>query len=203
MKVVSANSSEALRLAKEELLKGRFVVAPTDTIYGILADATNPEAVIGLRRLRRLSKKPFILLLPDLLWVKKLSLKDLDRALRFLRLEKTTLVMERNSRLPLHLTLGGNTLAVRIPKGGFIRSLLVALNRPLVAPSANPEGKPPATSVEEAIKYFGDKVSLYIDGGRLKSNPSTIIKLEDKGYRVLRGDARAGVYPSSKRFAVR
>ena len=105
-------------------------------------------------------------------------------------MEKTTLVMERSSRIPLYLTLGGSTLAVRVPKGGFIRSLLLSIKRPLVAPSANPEGKPHATSVAEAAEYFGDRVSLYVDGGTLQGSPSTIIKLEGEGYKVLRGSLR-------------
>ncbi|MEK7077097.1 MAG: Sua5/YciO/YrdC/YwlC family protein, partial [Patescibacteria group bacterium] len=50
---------------------------------------------------------------------------------------------------------------------------------PLVAPSANIEGKPPAWTIKEAKKYFGDKADFYVDGGTIKKSPSMLIKIED------------------------
>jgi Putative translation factor (SUA5) len=58
---------------------------------------------------------------------------------------------------------------------------------PLVAPSANPEGLPPARDVKEAMEYFGDKVDLYVRGARLEGKPSTIVKfISDKTIKIVR-----------------
>ncbi len=187
MRVVKVQDTRALWEAKEVLESGKLVVSPTDTIYGILADATQEKAVNYLRRIRRHTKKPFILLIPSLLWLRKLALLTDSLALRLISLERTTLVIKRKTRIPLYLTLGRDSLAVRLPKKGFIRDLLIIMDKPLVAPSVNPEGKRPAKSIGEAIAYFGDSIDLYIDAGKIEGNPSTIIALERGHLRVLRG----------------
>jgi len=129
------------------------VVAPTDTIYGILADATLPEAVGRLYRIRRPSRRPFIVLLPDPLWAEKFS------------------------------HLGARTVAVRYPRRGFVMKLLRKLNRPLVAPSANREGEPPARSVGEALAYFGADVDLYVEGDTSVGKASAVVDAEGRIYR--------------------
>ncbi|MGB4942879.1 MAG: Sua5/YciO/YrdC/YwlC family protein, partial [Candidatus Moraniibacteriota bacterium] len=60
---------------------------------------------------------------------------------------------------------------------------------PLIAPSANIAGEPASTSIEEARKYFGDQVDLYIDGGTLTSAPSTLVRWTPEGIQILRQGA--------------
>ncbi len=182
-KVVSERDPASIELASEVLLKGELVVAPTDTIYGILADATNPEAVNRLRTLRRPSGRPFIVLVPDLPWAGKLGLELKKEHIKLLSLFGVTVVLRK--RTGLYHWLGKETLAVRVPRRGFVHRLLKYLGRPVVAPSANPEGKPPAMTVGEAVKYFGNKVSLYVDGGRIGGKPSALV--DGKTLKVLRG----------------
>ncbi len=159
--------------AVEELKKGNLIVSPTDTIYGILTDATNKEAVKKLYKLRRPSGRPFIVLLPDENWIKEMCLEIPERAKPLLKLEGLTLVLPK--KCSKYDYINKDSLAIRIPRRGIIKEILKKLNRPVVAPSANPEGKKPAESVEEAKRYFGDKVSLYIDGGIIKGKPSTVV----------------------------
>lgn len=184
MQRVSSRSPEAVRLAYEALSKGEFVVAPTDTIYGILADALNYEAVQKLKRLRRPSGRPFLVLVPDVFWVRKLGLDVGRRATKLLAVPSLTLILKKKKNL--YHWLGSQTVAVRCPKKGFIMNLLKDFGRPIVAPSANLEGEPPARTIEEAIDYFGDSVSLYVDGGKIEGKPSTILELTDGDIKVIR-----------------
>ncbi len=190
MRVVKLSDRDALKLSSRALSEGKLVVAPTDTIYGILADATQERAVNYLRSIRRHTPKPFIILIPNLLWIKRLNLEADEKAYKLLTLERTTLVLKRKTKIPLYLTLGRDTLAVRLPKRGFVKELLVSFGKPLVAPSVNPEGGTPALSIDEAVKYFGNKVSLYVDAGKLTGLPSTIVSLAEGKPKVLRGRLR-------------
>ena len=184
-RAVKDSDPESVPLAVFLLVKGKFIVAPTDTIYGILADALNYDSVTGLKRLRRPSGRPFIVLIPDLSWVAKLGLEARKENLKLLSLPGITVVFRKKTGL--YHWLGVDTLAVRYPRRGFIYRLLKRYGKPLVAPSANPEGLPPARDVGEAMGYFGDAVSLYVDGGRIEGTPSTIIKVEGKPEVIRRG----------------
>jgi L-threonylcarbamoyladenylate synthase len=83
---------------------------------------------------------------------------------------------------PEWITRGGTTVAYRVPQNEELKSILKATG-PLIAPSANPEGLPPARTLEEAREYFGEQVDLYVDGGEvpLDTMPSHIIALDEKG----------------------
>ncbi len=181
--LVILREEEALEKSVELLKKGELVVVPTDTIYGILADATNESAVRNLYELRRPSGRPFIVLIPSEEWIEKLCLKLEESYRKLLNVEGLTLVLPKScSRYDY---INRESLAVRKPLRGFVRKVLSLLDRPVVAPSANPEGLPPARTAEEAYRYFREKVSLYVDGGRLEGEPSTVLSLV-KGPRILR-----------------
>ena len=87
-----------------------------------------------------------------------------------------------------HLHRGTGTLAFRVPKPAWLRKLLQETG-PLIAPSANFEGEPPALTIRAAKKYFGENVDFYADAGRLASKPSTLIKVEKGNVIVLREGA--------------
>ena len=182
--VVSERDPRSVLRASEVIRAGGIVVAPTDTIYGILADATNYGAVKRLRSVRRPSGRPFLLIVPDVSWVGKIGLTLGREHLRLLSVPGVTVVLKR--RVRLYHWLGRETVAVRIPRRGFVLRLVRHLGRPVVAPSANPEGKPPARTVEEAMEYFRDEVSLYVDGGRVEGRPSAVVRLEEGGFEILR-----------------
>ena len=84
-----------------------------------------------------------------------------------------------------YLHRGTKTLAFRLPKQSWLRSLLKKTG-PLVAPSANFEGKQSARTVTEAKNYFSDKIQFYVDGGRRSSKPSTLVMIEKGVLRILR-----------------
>ena len=76
-----------------------------------------------------------------------------------------------------YLHRGTNSLAFRLPANKGLQEL-ISQTGPLVAPSANMEGLPPATTIDEAENYFGDKVNFYIGDGKIAGKPSKLIKIE-------------------------
>jgi len=184
MQVVSTKDIDKV---VQVLREGGIVCAPTDTIYGLLADASNRKAVERLYEFRRPSGRPFIVLIPDVedalnfdIRMPKLGFALLSAGL--------TVIFQKRTTIPTYLTRWRKSLALRVPiQGTFITKLMKKFGGPLVAPSANPEGLPPARDVKEAMDYFGDKVDLYVRGARLEGKPSTIVKfVSDKAIKVVR-----------------
>ena len=88
---------------------------------------------------------------------------------------KTSIILPCPDEKFHYLHRGSNFLAFRLPADAPLRQFIYRTG-PLVAPSANLEGLPPATTIEEAQNYFGDKVDFYIDGGKMEGSPSKLIK---------------------------
>ena len=181
-------STKDIKKVIKVLEKGGIVCGPTDTIYGLLADATNREAVERLHSLRRSSDKPFIVLLPDISYMEgvfDIRISGLGTALLLLGV---TVIFPKRTTIPTYITRWKKSIALRVPRRGvFITSLLKKFGKPLVAPSANPEGLPPAVDIKEAMGYFGDKIDLYVRGAKLTGKPSTIVKLiSDKTIKIVR-----------------
>lgn len=173
-------------------------VLPTDTLYGVVGSACNPSTVRRIYRLRRRNpKKPMIILVGSIYDLKRFGVRITPATRKILQTVwpgKVSVVLEISGKRQAigkkltYLHRGTGTLAFRLPKPRWLRSLLQKTG-PLVAPSANFEGKPPARTVREAKKYFGDKVDFYIDAGQLTSKPSTLIKIEKGKTVVLREGA--------------
>lgn len=181
-------TKRALEEAADLLLEGGIVCFPTDTIYGLLAIATDKDAVERLFSIRRPSNRPFLILIPSLEWVEEFGLLASKAHLLLMERFNATFIFYKKNAIPLFLTRGRKSLALRLPPyDSHVFELLSLVNAPLVAPSANPEGEKPASNIKEAMEYFGDKIDLYVDGGTLKAKPSTIVRaLYPKGLRLVR-----------------
>ncbi|MEN3028520.1 MAG: L-threonylcarbamoyladenylate synthase [Aquificaceae bacterium] len=181
-------SHKVLEEVADILSEGGIVCFPTDTIYGLLALARRKDAVERLYSLRRPSGRPFLLLLPDAGWVRELGLRTGWVFTKLMEWFNATFIFYKKNTIPLYLTRGRKSLAVRIPPfDSHMHELLSLLQEPVVAPSANPEGERPAVKIKEAVEYFGDLVDLYVDGGRKEGKPSTIVRaLYPKGLRLIR-----------------
>ena len=164
------------------------VVIPTDTLYGILGSALDENVVEKIYEIRkRRPDKPCIILIGDINDISKFSI-DLT--------EKQKQELQKNWPGPVSVVLdcvdekfgylhrGTNTLAFRLPANGALKDLLLKTG-PLIAPSANTEGNTPARNIQEAKKYFGDKVDLYVDGGEIEGKASKVIKLNTDGTVVV------------------
>lgn len=172
------------------LKDGKIGVIPTDTIYGIVGSALNPGTIEKIYKLRKRAKdKPFIILISSVEDLEKFGITLTQKQKDFLNRywpNPLSVVLPVVGEKWKYLHRGTKSLAFRIPKDEKLLKLLKRVG-PLVAPSANYEGGKPSQNLDEAKKYFGDNINFYVNGGEIKSSPSTLIKLNDDGsYIVLR-----------------
>ena len=169
------------------LSQGNLVVIRTDTIYGILASATRPDAIQRLYTVRKRNPtKACILLVADVLDIPGLSEQQRQLYHSLSREHPMTIVQSIDDSYLPHVPRQNNTLAFRVVAPSHLKEL-IRLTGPLLAPSANPEGLSPATTIQQAIDYFGNSVSQYVDGGEVtKNTPSKIISLVDGVMQIIR-----------------
>ncbi len=178
----------SLRDAAELLSSGLIGVIPTDTVYGVVALASNKDAVNRLYKLKSRQNKPGTLLAANVNQLAALGLKkeELGFASRFWPNPVSIILSASDDLKYLHQGIG--SLAVRIPDDASLREVLES--GPLVSSSANLPGLTPATSIEEAYNYFKDNVDFYVDGGDLSGRvASTIATLENGKLTVIRQGA--------------
>lgn len=177
--------------AVEALRDGEVVAFPTETVYGLGADAQNPEAVRRVFELKgRPATHPLIVHLdhPRLLERWALNVPPAAQALaeRFWP-GPLTLVLRRAPAVDLAITGGQDTVAVRVPNHPVAQQLLRAFGGGIVAPSANRYGRVSPTRAEHVREEFGDAVRIVLDGGDCKIGlESTIVSCVDAVPRVLR-----------------
>ncbi len=172
------------------LKKDGVAIIPTDTIYGIVGSALNPQVVEKIYSLRkRMPNKPFIILISSLDDLEKFDIELTQKQKEFLEKNwpnPVSVVLPIQSEKFKYLHRATNSLAFRMPKKKKLLDLLKQTG-PLVAPSANWEGQKPSETIEEAKKYFGDRIDFYVDGGIIKSQPSTLLQLNvDGSKKILR-----------------
>ena len=175
-----------IKKAIKYLNKNQCVGIPTETVYGLAANAYSSNATAKIFKLKkRPQRNPLIVHYYNL----KLLKKDCELNDFFLKLYKKyspgpisyILKLKRDSLISKNVTNKKNTLAVRFPKHPLTRSLLKKLNYPLAAPSANISTKISPVSKEDVQDEFGKKLSLILDGGSSKIRiESTIINLINK-----------------------
>jgi L-threonylcarbamoyladenylate synthase len=174
--------------AAVSIKNGGVAVIPTDTIYGIVAAACDRKAVAGLYRLRRRNPpKPCIVLCSSMGDLPKLGIKiggGDKMLLSKIWPNPVSVILPCPALLMKYLHRGTKSLAVRIPRPKKLRDF-IRRTGPIIAPSANPEGKPPAKSIGEAKSYFGDKVDAYVKG-KVSRKPSTLIKVADGKIEIIR-----------------
>ena len=172
------------------LAAGRLIVFPTETVYGLGADASSAAAVEALVALRgREEGKPILVLVQDLAMAARVA-RDVPAAVRRLAARfwpgPLTLVLPARAGLPAALTAGTDTIGVRVPGHATAAALVAGLGRPVTAPSANPPGVAAPRRVDQARAYFGASVAAYLDGGELPGGASTVAAVEEGRVRVLR-----------------
>ena len=163
------------------LRRGGVVVARTDTIYGILARANDDQAVARVydQKDRGHHKSP-IMLIHDM---SQLFDEPTEHAREWCQTHwpgKVTIVLP-STKSPAWIHRGNHSVAYRMPDHVELTTLIEQVG-PLIAPSANPEGKVPAMTINQAVAYFGDEVDIYVDGGEVTDNtPSRILKVTPDG----------------------
>ncbi|HEY0113582.1 MAG TPA: L-threonylcarbamoyladenylate synthase [Allosphingosinicella sp.] len=183
-----AGIAEAVRL----ILAGEPVAVPTETVYGLAADATDAAAVARIYEAKgRPSFNPLIV-----------HVRDLDQAERLVTVDPAarriaeafwpgpiTMVLpsREGSGIAPEVSAGLPTLAVRCPAHPAMRALLAAGGKPLAAPSANASGGISPTRAEHVLKTLSGRIRLILDGGATESGlESTIVAVEEDRVRLLR-----------------
>jgi len=182
---------ETIARAAGIIKAGGIVSFPTETVYGLGADALNPSAVAGIFEAK---KRPFfdplIVHIADISTLDKLCL-NIDR-----RAEKLTgkfwpgpltLVLEKKDIVPDLVTSGLNTVAVRIPSHPVALALIKASGTPIAAPSANRFGCLSPTTARHVESQLNNDIDMILDGGPCSVGiESTIIKIDSSGLYLLR-----------------
>lgn len=181
------------------LRKGKIGVVPTDTLYGVVAQALHEQAVTRVYAAKkRAPAKPCIILISSLeeltIFGVMLTTKRTETFAQYWP-GPVSIILPCGADVPAYLHRGTHTLAFRLPADTAVRDL-IEKSGPLIAPSANPEGLPPATTIEEAKRYFGRNVDFYLDGGTRTGAPSMLIALDDRDVvTVLRKRERGSLAP--------
>ena len=168
---------------KKIIHDGGVAVMRTDTLYGLVADAKNQISVGRIYSIKKRNPlKPVIVLVSNVDQIRSFGVSinhELETLLNNYWPGKVSIILSpTNPSLHTHyIHKGTGGIAFRVPNNSELRAILDDVG-PLVAPSANPEGLPPAENIQQAIDYFGDVVDCYIDGGDVvDTKPSKIIKI--------------------------
>ena len=180
------NNLSNIKKSKYFLNKGECIAIPTETVYGLAANAYSDRATSKIFKLKKRPKtNPLIVHYVSL----KMLEKDCDLNKNFFKLFRKfspgpitfVLKLKKNSKISKNVTNNKKTLAVRFPKHKMARKLLKKLNYPLAAPSANISTKISSVSPEDVKDEFGKKIKFVLNGGRSKIGlESTIINLVSK-----------------------
>lgn len=175
------------------LRAGGLVAFPTETVYGLGADATSSDAVLGIYETKgRPRFNPLIVHVADLAMAEQLvEFSPLARRLAAFWPGPLTLVLPRRAQAGLSdiVTAGLETVGIRIPDHPLALALIRATGRPLAAPSANPSGKLSPTTAEQVIRGFAGRVPV-LDGGPCRAGvESTILAVTGDSVTQLRAGA--------------
>jgi L-threonylcarbamoyladenylate synthase len=185
------NAPESFEYALAALSRGEVIVFPTETLYGLGADALNSRAVDKVFQLKgRDRHNPIPVLIADPAMLDMLVAAVPERAKALMDTfwpGPLTLVLPARSDVPKPLVNANGGIGVRISSQPTATRLVAGLGRPLTATSANPAGREPARTVAEARGYFKGKIEIFIDGGRLTSKTgSTVVEVLDNEVKIIR-----------------
>ena len=159
----------AMRAAGALVEAGGLVAFPTESFYGLGADALDPAAVARVFEVKgRPDDKPILVLVDGIEMVTELAATISDGARALMARHwpgALTLVLRASARVPAGLTGGTGTVGVRLPGHAVARALVTAAARPVTAPSANPAAAPPPRTAAAVRGYFEGRVELILDGG--------------------------------------
>lgn len=165
----------------ELLIGGAIGIIKTDTLYGLVALANNERAVNRVYAVKERSehKSPIVLIssIADLFDAPTESVQSVCASVW----PGPVSVILDSENAPIWIRRGNDSVAYRLPNTAELQTLL-ANTGPLIAPSANPEGKTPAKTIAEAEQYFGAQVDFYVDSGETEStHPSQLLRTTSDG----------------------
>lgn len=196
MRIVKLHESLVESIVREvvqALEQGKTIVCPTDTVYGVLADATNQEAVDKVFRIKQRAKdKPIYVFIRDMEMARQYAQINEEQK-EFLQKHwpgKITAVLWGNHILVDGIESQEGKIGLRIPNYPLVQTILKAFGNPLTGTSANTSGMPSCRDSREVLSQFeGQKLQpdMIIDAGKLpESSPSQVIDITQTPYQILR-----------------
>lgn len=181
----------AVGRAVELLCQGELVALPTETVYGLAANALDASAVAKIYEAKgRPAQNPIIVHVCSLQMAQKCAANWPESAEALARAfwpGPLTLVLKRASNIPDNVTAGGDTVGIRWPSHPFIQAVIRESGLPLAAPSANPSNRISPTNATHVLKGLDGKVLLIIDGGQSQVGiESTVVDLTGPKAKILR-----------------
>jgi len=182
---------EALTRAAGVLRAGGLVAFPTETVYGLGADALSAAAVAKIFEAKERPRgNPLIVHVTDATALDEVAVRVTDRAREVVAIfwpGPLTLVLDRAAPVPLITTGGLDTVAVRAPAHPVAQALIRAVGRPLAAPSANRSGRPSPTRAPHVLEDLGGRIELILDGGSTSVGlESTVLDMTTEPPALLR-----------------
>lgn len=183
--------SSIILQAADVIRRGGLVAFPTETVYGIGANALDAEAAQGIFNAKgRPAKNPLIVHLPHADAAKQVALTWPEEAARLAERfwpGPMTLVLPKKACVPATVTGGGQTVAVRVPAHPVAQALLNAVDLPIAAPSANRSSRLSPTEAKHVLRDLEGRINMLLDGGSTpKGIESTVIDLSVSTPRLLR-----------------
>ena len=191
IRIKSKKDFKKLEQAAKIIKKGNLVAFPTETVYGLGANALDSKAVSGIFKAKgRPSDNPLIVHIADKKDVYKLT-KEVPLEAEILMKKfwpgPLTIVLKRKKIVPKIVSAGLNTVAIRMPKHDVALELIKRAKVPIAAPSANVSGRPSPTSAKHVIHDLFGKIDAIIDGGEAEIGiESTVIDLSGEIPTLLR-----------------
>jgi len=190
MRFVAA-APQAIKGAAAIIREGGLVAFPTETVYGLGADALSPLAVVRIFEVKNRPRfDPLILHIADFSWLKEVCSSTGQKAVKLMERfwpGPLTLVLPKTQVVPDIVTAGLPTVAVRMPAHPVALELIREAGTPIAAPSANPFGYLSPTTAEHVREQIGEKVDLILDGGPCPVGvESTVIDLTEAEPTLLR-----------------
>ena len=183
--LVTAESSGGCAKAAKLLREGEVVALPTETVYGLAADALNPIAVARIFEVKERPRfDPLIVHLPRREALDEIAIVESQRARDLI--EKfwpgpLTIIFRKRNVVPDIVTAGLGTVAVRMSAHPVFCEVVSAVNRPLAAPSANRFGRVSPTTAQHVLDELHGRIPLIVDGGATEHGiESTIIRIVDE-----------------------
>ena len=182
--------ADLIEQAAAVIRSGGLVAFPTETVYGLGANATDPDAVDRIFSAKqRPAVDPLIVHLAsvDQLSTVALDLPEIGRELTTLWPGPLTLILKRHPSIPPNVSAGLDTVGVRVPSHPVARALIAAAGVPIAAPSANRFSRPSATTAAHVLEDLQGHVDMVLDGGATTFGiESTIVDVTSDPPRILR-----------------
>ena len=184
------NEKELLNI-KESFENGKLVIFPTETVYGIGANALNEKAVDDIFIAKgRANDNPLIVHIANFDMLNSLvhEPNDIEKKLIDAFMPGPfTIILKKKDIIPNNVTCNLDTVGIRFPENEIARKIIETTNLPIAAPSANISSKPSGTKIEDIKDEFDGKVDIIVDGGECKIGvESTVVKVIDNIPTILR-----------------